>query len=168
MHVLAHLDLLRMAFGGLLGAVLVALSVSDFRTMMLPDRSNVLLAVSGLGQSVVLGMPRFRDAVLGSIIGGGLLALLAALYRRLRGIDGLGAGDIKLVSAAGLWVGWQGMPLLVTVASISALAFVVIVRAGMAARSTRTTLLPFGPFLALGTLVTWLSMTASENLWAHA
>jgi leader peptidase (prepilin peptidase)/N-methyltransferase len=156
MHILAHTDALRIAFGSLLAALLVALSVSDIKAFILPDRTNALLAVSGVAQSLALGAPAFRDAALGSIVGGALLMLLAETYRSARGIEGLGLGDIKLVSAAGLWVGWQGLPLLLATASTTALAFAVL-RTARSGRSAIAAPLPFGPFLAGGTMVGWLS-----------
>jgi leader peptidase (prepilin peptidase) / N-methyltransferase len=152
-----HIDGFRIAFGGLLATLLLALAASDLRAMILPDRLNVMLAGIGLGQSLLLGLPELRDAALGSMIGGGLLGGLAALFRRLRGSDGLGLGDVKLVGAAGLWVGWQGMPLLLSVASTTALAFVAL-RAAAQGRLERTARLPFGPFLAVGTVASWLSL----------
>jgi len=148
---------LRIAFGGVLASLLLALAASDARTMLLPDRLNLLLAGGGLGQNLAIGLPGLRDALLGSVIGGGLLALLAVAFRRLRGREGLGLGDVKLVSAAGLWIGWQGVPLLLSIASLGALA-AIAARAVLQGEFDRTALMPFGPFLAVGTLVTWLSL----------
>jgi leader peptidase (prepilin peptidase)/N-methyltransferase len=160
MSLAGDIDTLRIAFGGLLTALLLALAASDLRAMILPDRLNVMLAGAGLGQSLVLDLPVLRDAALGSIIGGSLLAGLAALFHRLRGSDGLGLGDVKLVGAAGLWVGWQGLPLLLSVASTAALAFVVLRAVGQG-RLDRAVVLPFGPFLAAGTLASWLTLVLS-------
>src|SRR5262249_37047857 len=108
------IDALRIAFGGVLASLLLALASSDARTMLLPDRLNLLLAGGGLGQNLIIGLPGLRDALLGSVIGGVLLGLLATAFRRLRRRQGLGLGDVKLVSAAGLWIGWQGVPLLLS------------------------------------------------------
>jgi leader peptidase (prepilin peptidase)/N-methyltransferase len=135
-------------------ADLLLLAVSDLRAMILPDRLNALLAAGGFGQSLVLGAPELDEAFLGSILGGGLLLLLAVLFRQIRGHDGLGLGDVKLVSAAGLWVGWQGLPLLLSTASLAALAFIGT-RALFEGRFERAVLLPFGPFLAGGTILSW-------------
>jgi leader peptidase (prepilin peptidase)/N-methyltransferase len=152
-----EIDALRIAFGGVLAGLLLVLAASDARTMLLPDRFNLLLAGGGLGQNLVIGLPGLRDAFLGSVIGGGLLGLLAAAFRRLRGREGLGLGDVKLVSAAGLWIGWQGVPMLLSIASLAALA-AIAARAVLQEEFDRAALMPFGPFLALGTLVTWLSL----------
>ena len=78
------IDGLRIAFGGLLATLLLALAAHDLKAMILPDRLNVMLAGAGVGQSLMLGLPELRDAALGSIIGGGLMGGLAALFRRLR------------------------------------------------------------------------------------
>jgi leader peptidase (prepilin peptidase)/N-methyltransferase len=152
-----HIDPLLILFGGLLAGLLLALAARDARTMLLPDRLNLLLAGGGVGQNLAVGLPGFRDALLGSVIGGGLLGLLAGGFRRLRGREGLGLGDVKLVSVAGLWVGWQGVPLLLSVASTAALA-AVVAQAMIKGELDRSGLMPFGPFLALGTLVTWFSL----------
>ena len=154
MDLAEHLDTLRIGFGGLMVGLLLLLAASDLRAMILPDRLNAMLAAAGLGQSLLLGVPHLRDAILGSVLGGALLLLLAGLFRRLRGREGLGLGDVKLVSAAGLWVGWQGLPLLLSIASTTALAFLGA-RALRHGQVDRATLIPFGPFLAGGTLVTW-------------
>jgi leader peptidase (prepilin peptidase)/N-methyltransferase len=159
MHFAADMDVLWLVFCGLLTSLLVALSIIDVRSMILPDRLNLMLGVSGFAQCFALGLPGWRDAVLGSLIGGGLMALVAAVFHALRGRDGLGLGDVKFIFAAGLWVGWQGLPLLLSVASMTALAFVAL-RATIEGRLDQTSVLPFGPFLALGTLVSWSSMAA--------
>src|ERR1700688_1251159 len=105
------------SFGCVLAGVLAALAIVDWNKMILPDRLNLFMAAGGLGQSLSLGIPDPIDAALGSFIGGASLALLAGLFRRMRGIDGLGLGDIKLVTAAGIWIGWQGIPAMVVRAS---------------------------------------------------
>ncbi|MCG8441017.1 MAG: A24 family peptidase, partial [Caulobacterales bacterium] len=88
-------------------------------------------------------------------LGYGVLAGLAALYRRVRGFDGLGLGDAKLLGAAGAWVGPLGLPSVLVWASAAGL-----LAAGGLALAKRDvgwrTALPFGPALALGFWITWL------------
>ena len=147
-------------FGCVLVATIVVLAIIDWNRMILPDRLNLLMAGVGLGQSVSLGLPDPIDAALGSVIGGAGLLLLARLFRRLRGADGLGRGDVKFVAAAGIWIGWQGVPMMLFIASTSALAFAAIL-AARDRRFDRSVALPFGPFLGAGTLVAWLAMVSS-------
>jgi leader peptidase (prepilin peptidase)/N-methyltransferase len=143
-------------FGLALIAILTALAVIDACKMILPDQLNLLLAVIGVGQSLALHEPGMLDAAFGALIGTALLTLVLLLFRRFRGIEGLGMGDLKFVAAAGLWTGWKGIPLLLLIASASALAFVVL-RAALERKFDRHAALPFGPFLGIGTVCAWLA-----------
>jgi prepilin signal peptidase PulO-like enzyme (type II secretory pathway) len=138
----------------LLGGILLALAAADFHRMLLPNWLNLSLAAVGTMQAAIIGQPNVIDAALGALAGGGSLLLVAVLFRRLRGIDGLGRGDLKLAAAAGIWTGWQGIPLMLLVASVSALAFFVV-RAVWNGDLDRSAPLPFGPFLGLGTFLAW-------------
>jgi leader peptidase (prepilin peptidase)/N-methyltransferase len=84
---------------------------------------------------------------------GAIAWLLRRLYFMFRKYQGLGLGDVKLLAASGVWIGLAGVPVQLLVGSLAALA-----AAGglhLAGRTmTRQTSLPFGPFLALGLLVT--------------
>ena len=73
------------------------------------------------------------------------------VYRRLRGREGMGLGDAKLLGAAGAWVGWQGLAGVLLIAAVTGLATAVVLR-----RTSLSDALPFGPFLALGIWLTWL------------
>jgi leader peptidase (prepilin peptidase) / N-methyltransferase len=143
------------AFACILGGILLALAIVDFHSMTLPNRLNLLLAAAGAAQSVIVGQPGVIDAALGAFVGGACLMLVAVFFRRYRGIDGLGLGDLKLAAAAGIWTGWQGIPLMLLVASTSALAFFAI-RATWNRKFDSEVPLPFGPFLGLGTFFAWL------------
>jgi len=117
--------------------------------MILPDRLTLLLAGTGVCHAAMIGKPDIVEGVLGALFAFALLWAGRGAFRRYRGADGLGFGDLKFSAAAGLWIGWQQVTVMLLIASSSALIFV-------AARSWRqrkleTTLrLPFGPFLGLG------------------
>jgi leader peptidase (prepilin peptidase)/N-methyltransferase len=69
----------------------------------------------------------------------------------LRKIQGLGLGDVKFLAASAQWVGVTGLPVLLSIAALTAL--IAIGGAQLAGQNlTRETSLPFGPFLALGLL----------------
>ena len=77
------------------------------------------------------------------------------LYRKVRGRDGLGAGDAKLLAAAGAWVGASGLPQVILFAAVAGLVAAACLRlAGV--RLGAASALPFGPFLALATWLVWL------------
>lgn len=148
--------LLQATFGCVLTATILAMAVIDCREMILPDPLNALLAGGGLAQSVLLGHPNPMDAALGAICAFSVLSTIATLFRRFRGIDGLGFGDQKFSAAAGLWIGWEGIAPMLLIASCSALAFLVV-RSASGYNVDTNMRLPFGPFLGLGTMVCWLA-----------
>ncbi len=131
--------------------ITLALSVIDLRRRILPDPLNLLLLGLGLAVATVREPePSTLAACLAqAAVAFGLLWGLRALYGRLRGRTGLGLGDVKFVGAATAWIGLEGLPLLILIASTAALAAL-----GLAAlagrRLTRAFRLPFGPFLAAG------------------
>jgi leader peptidase (prepilin peptidase)/N-methyltransferase len=80
---------------------------------------------------------------------------IAALYHALRGREGLGGGDAKLLAASGAWLGAAVLPEVILFAALSALTAAACLRlAGL--RLGIHSALPFGPFLALATWVLWL------------
>jgi leader peptidase (prepilin peptidase)/N-methyltransferase len=150
---------LKAAFGCLLVAIVVTMTIIDCREMILPNRLNALLAGSGICQAVLVGQPNLTDAALGALFGFVVLGAVAALFRRLRGIDGLGFGDQKFSAAAGLWIGREEIAPMLLIASCSALVFVTI-RAAEERKFDMVARVPFGPFLGLGTVACWLVAVA--------
>jgi leader peptidase (prepilin peptidase)/N-methyltransferase len=143
--------LLAAAFGWLL----LALAMLDFDHLWLPDRLTVPLALAGLGAGLAGFAPPLAERLLGGGVGYGTLALIAWLYRRLRGREGLGAGDAKLLGAIGLWTGWPVLPFILLGASVVGLAGVLACRlAGR--RIDAATPLPFGTCLAVAAWPVWL------------
>lgn len=138
-----------------LGWDLLALAWIDARHLLLPDGLTLPLLPAGLLVSWIVAPEHLSGHLIGAVAGGTAFWLLAAGYRRLRGAEGLGGGDIKLMAAAGAWVSWDGLPSVVLLASLSGL----IVAAARAMR-TRTldgrAVLPFGPFIAIGCFAVWL------------
>ncbi|MBR1241923.1 prepilin peptidase [Bradyrhizobium sp. AUGA SZCCT0274] len=143
------------AFGCLLFATVLVMAVVDCREMILPNRLNALLAGGGIGQAVLVGQPNLPDAVLGALLGFVVLSAIAAVFRRVRDIDGLGFGDQKFAAAAGIWIGWEQIATMLLIASCSALAFVIL-RSARRWNFDTAARVPFGPFLGLGTVACWL------------
>jgi leader peptidase (prepilin peptidase) / N-methyltransferase len=138
----------------LLAFACLALAWIDFRRGIIPDWLNLLVALAGLAQAWLLdGWGAALVAGLEGLIIGVVVFVLRWLYFRIRKHHGLGLGDVKLLAASAVWVGMAGIPLQLLVASITAL--MVALALHVTSRSmTRHTALPFGPFLALGLLVT--------------
>jgi leader peptidase (prepilin peptidase) / N-methyltransferase len=139
------------AFG--LCATLLAASLIDFDTRYLPDTLTLPLLWAGL--IVNLGDTTFvplREAVIGAIAGYLFLWCVYWLFRLVRGVEGMGYGDFKLLGALGAWLGWQALPQVVLVAAVAGAIF------GLAATGIGKMRfeepLPFGPFLAAGGVIT--------------
>jgi leader peptidase (prepilin peptidase)/N-methyltransferase len=138
-----------------LGWTLLALAWIDVETFLLPDALTLPLILAGLAFTWFAAPDALADAAIGAAAGYASLRLVAWTYRRLRGREGLGAGDAKLFAAAGAWVGWPGLPQVLLAASVAGLALVLL-QAAAGRRIDRATAVPFGPPLALGTWLVWL------------
>jgi leader peptidase (prepilin peptidase)/N-methyltransferase len=138
-----------------LGWTLLALAWIDVRHMILPDVLTLPLVLAGLVFAWFLEPEFIADHAAGAAAGFLLFWTISRLYRLLRGRDGLGEGDAKLMAAAGAWVTWMGLGPVMLVGAVTGLAQVVIfrLRGGAVSGATQT---PFGPPLALGVWVVWL------------
>jgi len=139
----------------LLGIVLVALSVIDFRVQRLPDILTLPLIAAGLLFCLVADPPAFAWHLLAALCAYLLLYLFATVYERLRSRPGLGLGDAKLLAAAGAWLGLEALPSVLLVATGTAL-FCVGMAVLLGKRITATSRIPFGPFLATAFWIVWL------------
>ena len=144
-----------MTVGGVfLLAMLVAVAVVDFRTYRIPDLLSLPLIGGGLLWAA-FGQEPWTDHLFGAVLGYASLAGFGAIYFRLRGREGLGLGDAKLFSAAGAWLGWQALPLVLATASLAGLLFAVAIIVATS-RDRLDGRLAFGPWIALATWLYWL------------
>ena len=152
---LAQPTLLAAVLTALLGWQLLLIAVVDAEHFCLPDQLTLPLLVTGGLAAVLLDHTAPLDAVIGAAAGFGALWLLAFVYRRLRGREGLGDGDPFLLAAGGAWVGWMGLPSVLLWASAAGLSL-VMARLLLGNRVTAADRLPFGPCLAVGIWLTWM------------
>ncbi len=138
------------AVSSLLCAALVTVSFIDLEHQIIPDRISLpgimlglLLALPGWG-------PSLAERVVGTLLGGGILWAVAEFYARVRGREGMGGGDIKLLAMIGAFLGWKAVLLTLLVGSLSG-SLVGGIRL-LLDPSSHETPIPFGPFLALGAL----------------
>ncbi|MET0219623.1 MAG: A24 family peptidase [Bradyrhizobium sp.] len=137
----------------MLGCACLLLAWIDFRQGIIPDWLNLAIAVLGVIRGASIGgWPLAAELVVEGALIGGVIWLLRWLYFRLRKVQGLGLGDVKLLAASAIWIGVAGVPVQLLVAALSALT-VALGLHFVGNRMTRHTALPFGPFLALGLLV---------------
>ena len=131
-----------------LGWTLLALAWIDWQLLRLPDILTLPLLGLGLAATLLEAPDALLSSVIGALAGYLALRLIDEGYRRLRGHEGLGQGDAKLLAAGGAWLGWEALPWVVLLAAFVGLALALLQRARGVAL-TRDTALPFGPPLAL-------------------
>jgi leader peptidase (prepilin peptidase)/N-methyltransferase len=141
--------------GCLLGWTLIALAATDLKYFLLPDFLTLPLVAAGLLASAGLDRDSFSDSALGAVLGYAFVRLLRFAYRSIRGREGMGLGDAKLLAAAGAWVSWQGLPSVLVLASLLGLAGVLAQR-WRGRRIDPAQHVPFGAFLGAGLWLVWL------------
>ena len=131
-------------------AMLVALAFIDLDTFRLPDVLTLPLLGTGLlGAFLIPGNPSGWESVLSALGAGGLFWIIARIYPQ-----GMGLGDVKLVAAMGAYLGFPGIFLSVFVGSfVGAFLGIVLLFVG---RKRFRQQIPFGPYLALGAILTLL------------
>jgi leader peptidase (prepilin peptidase) / N-methyltransferase len=129
--------------------MLIAMTFIDFDTQLLPDNLTLPLLWAGLLANVLGALPSvsLRDAVIGAIAGYLTLWIVYWLFKLIRGKEGMGYGDFKLLAALGAWLGWQMLPLIVLLSS----AVGAVIGIGLVVFKGRDHQIPlaFGPYLAI-------------------
>lgn len=131
----------------ILGWTLVILSWIDAQHFRLPDALTFPLLITGLATQALLAPERLPESLAGALLGYASFKAIAAGYRALRGREGLGAGDAKLMAAAGAWLGWSALPDVALLAALLGILAIVLGRISGHA-TDRTAAIPFGPFLS--------------------
>ena len=129
---------------------LIVLFVTDLQHKILPNVITLPGIAVGFACSLFLP-PGWRDSLIGIVAGGGVLFAIAETYYRVRGEEGLGMGDVKLLGMIGAFLGWKLVLLTLVFASFTGSVFgVALIALG---RGNMKFALPFGTFLAVGALV---------------
>jgi leader peptidase (prepilin peptidase)/N-methyltransferase len=146
-------------------AALILVSDIDIAERIIPDVVILPVAVIGVVGMTVLnpgGGARWEWLVSGLGAAGFLLGA-GLVYRRLRGVEGMGMGDVKLGLCMGFFLGVAVIPALFIGFIVGALAGIVLLARG----KSSTTAVPFGPFLALGAVVSLVCGDQLVHLYLH-
>ena len=139
---------------------MVVLFAIDLEHQLLPNVITLPGIAVGLIASAVLP-PGLVDALIGVLIGGGVLWLIGEAYFRYSGHEGMGGGDVKMLAMIGAFLGWKLVLVTLVLSSIAGsligLAVIAFRKGGMKYA------LPYGTFLALGALVASLAGDAIVN-----
>ena len=139
---------------------LVALTMIDFDTMLLPDQITLPLLWLGLLININGTFIPLEQSVIGAAVGYLSLYSIFWLFKLITGKEGMGYGDFKLVAVFGAWMGWQLLPVLILMASLVG----AIVGLSLIAFKghQREQAIPFGPYLAVAG---WITLLWGEGIW---
>ncbi|HEY7637031.1 MAG TPA: prepilin peptidase [Gemmatimonadales bacterium] len=137
--------------GAIFLTILLGIAITDARAYIIPDEFSLGGLVLAVLFALAAGWSGLRAALLGAGIGFAFLWIVAAVGGRIFKQDAMGGGDIKMMAMVGAFLGWQGMLLTVFIgAFLGSVVFVPLALAG------RRQLVPFGIFLSVGALITYL------------
>jgi leader peptidase (prepilin peptidase)/N-methyltransferase len=133
------------------GAGMLTLALIDYDFKILPNVITLPGIAVGFALSLVDPRISWIDSAIGILVGGGLLYAVAWAYLKLRGQQGMGMGDVKMIGTIGAFVGWQGVLLTIFLGSlIGSLVGLTLMK--LKGREWDHAL-PFGTFLALAAVI---------------
>jgi leader peptidase (prepilin peptidase)/N-methyltransferase len=133
-------------------AAMVALVFIDYDHRILPNVITIPGAILGLLLAFVREPITPTEALIGAGLGAGLLFGVAEAYLRLRKVEGLGMGDVKMMAMVGAFLGWKGVLLTLLVGSFLG-SLVGLALMATQGKSLKTAL-PFGTFLGMAATAT--------------
>jgi len=149
--------------GAGLACLMIAIAAVDARRFIIPDELTAATLALGLADAAFRHPDGIGEALALAALRGAIVAAaffgLWALYRRLRGREGIGLGDVKLAGVAGVWLDWPSIPIAVEIAALAALAVCLVRWLALGRAISATTRLPFGAFLAPAIWIAWLGET---------
>ena len=131
-------------------AALVVITFIDLEHRIIPD----IISLPGIFIGVVIAIwapwITLQDSLIGALIGGGSLFVVAIVYEKVTKREGMGMGDVKLLAMIGAWLGWEAILFTIFVASLTGTIIGGV--AMLVHKQGRHYALPFGPFLAFAAI----------------
>ncbi len=157
---------LELATTCIFAALLIVISFIDLEFTIIPNEISYSGAVVGLllaiSAAVLQNNIKLLTArALGAVVGAGIIILIAVVGKAVFRKDAMGGGDVKLMAMIGIYLGWwPHIP--ITLISASIMGSIVGIVLIIASRKKMGSRIPFGPFLAIGAI---LSLLCGETLW---
>jgi len=132
-------------------AALIVITGIDLYHQIIPDVISLPGIGVGLLASLVIPQINFLDSLIGALLGGGSLFIVATLYQWLFKREGMGGGDVKLLAMIGAFLGWKAVILTILLSSLigSITGMIMMVLKGKDFKYA----IPFGPFLSFGAVI---------------
>jgi leader peptidase (prepilin peptidase)/N-methyltransferase len=150
---------LQTLFALLLTWSLIALTFIDIDHHLLPDSINLPMIWLGLILSLFGLYTDAHSSIIGAAAGYGSLWLVFHLFKLATGKDGMGFGDFKLLALFGAWLGWQSLPLIVLLSTLT--GAVLGVASIIFAKRDHSSPIPFGPYLAIAG---WIALIWGDSI----
>jgi leader peptidase (prepilin peptidase)/N-methyltransferase len=150
---------LQTLFAVLLTWALICLSVIDLEHSLLPDDITLPFMWLGLACNIFGIFTDITSSLIGAMLGYSILWLIFMSFKVITGKEGMGYGDFKLLALLGAWLGWQSLPLIILLSSITAsiIGIAMIIFKG----KDKAAAFPFGPYLAIAG---WITLLWGEEL----
>jgi leader peptidase (prepilin peptidase)/N-methyltransferase len=132
-------------------SALVVVTFIDLEHQIIPDEISLPGIVVGFLCSFILPWQSWLGSLLGILLGGGSLLLVASAYHRLTGKEGMGGGDIKLLAMMGAFLGWKAVPFIIFTSSLA--GSVIGISLMLIRKQDSRLAIPYGPYLAFGALL---------------
>lgn len=132
-------------------SALVVITFIDIEHQIIPDEISLPGIAVGFILSFFLQGHTWLNSLLGILLGGGSLLLVAYLYQKLTGKDGMGGGDIKLLAMMGAFLGWKAVPFIIFTSSL--VGSLIGVSIMLLQKKDSKFAIPFGPYLAFGAVL---------------
>jgi leader peptidase (prepilin peptidase)/N-methyltransferase len=152
-----------------LGWTMLAIAMIDARHFIVPDILSLpaipagLLVTWALDDGTATTSPVLAN--LGAaVLGSAALYAIRAIYRRGRGREGLGLGDVKLAAVAGAWTGFTGIVQVLLFASVFAILFILVANSRRLGSLSASTAIAFGAFLAPAIWFVWCAARLGLDL----
>ena len=139
--------------------LLVCIFFIDLEHMLIFNRFSISIAILGIVAMFFDDYTTIVDHIIGCLVGGGLFVLLYYASIWVLKKEGFGWGDVKLVAAAGLLLGWQKLIFAMLVASIAGSIILLLIKALKNDEQGKE--YPFAPFIVVGIMI---SMFVGANV----
>ncbi|MGR8951045.1 MAG: prepilin peptidase [Gammaproteobacteria bacterium] len=150
---------LQTLFALLLTWALIALSFIDIDHHLLPDSINLPVLWLGLLLSLFGLFTDAHASIIGAAAGYASLWIVYQVFKLATGKEGMGFGDFKLLALFGAWLGWQSLPLIIILSSLTGAVFGIA--SIILAKRDHSAPIPFGPYLAIAG---WIALIWGEPI----
>lgn len=138
--------------------MLISAFCIDLKLQIIPNRLNLTIFETGLIFTFLnaiintnLGITTFTNSILGMLVGGGIFLLITVIGGVIAGKEAMGFGDVKLMGALGLFLGWINIIIVSVIAFL--LAAIISIGVLIFRRKHFSDYIPFGPFIVIATLI---------------